>query len=91
MQGEVFVGTPGDDDYWTFSGRVSDSDDVVEGLTIVLGGVLDGYGAIAVVQADGTFSANRQFVGLQTGTATAWTFDWHGAESNLAEYWIVVT
>lgn len=85
-----FIGTAGYDDYWTFGGRVSDPDDVVEGMTVILGGVLDGYGAIAVVQADGTFSVTWQFVGLQTGTATARTFDWHGAESNLAEYWITV-
>jgi hypothetical protein len=76
---------------WTLQGTVSDADDAVSGLVVTFGGVFAGYSATATVQADGTFSLTQEFVGLQSGTATAQTQDAHGAVSNLATYEVTVT
>jgi len=86
-----FVGVEGPGDYWTFSGMVTDVDDVVEGMIVVFGGVLEPYNVSAVVEADGTFSLCDEFPGLQSGLASAQTQDDEGALSNLALYDIQVT
>jgi hypothetical protein len=86
-----FGGTEEPGDYWTFSGTVTDVDDDVEGMIVVLGGVLESYHVTALVQADGTFSLTHEFPGLQTGEATAVTEDWSHAQSNIAAYWVVVS
>ena len=75
---------------WIFEGTVTDVDDPVEGMVVNLGGVLASFNVTATVQADGTFSLTREFVGLQSGAATAQTQDPHGAYSNEAWYEIVV-
>ena len=85
-----FGATQGMGDIWTFSGSVTDVDDPVEGMIVNLGGVLAGYSVTATVQADGTFSLTREFLGLQSGPATAQTQDPHGAYSNEAWYEITV-
>ena len=50
---------------------------------------IDAEAQTATVQAGGTFSLTREFVGLQSGTATAQTQDPHGLYSN--EAWYVIT
>jgi len=77
-------------DLWTFHGTVTDVDDPVQGMVVNFGGVLASFSVTATVEADGTFSLTREFLGLQSGTATAQTQDPHGAYSNEAWYEIVV-
>lgn len=79
-----FLGTEGPGWSWTFSGTVTDPDEDVEGFIITFGGVLEGYGYTAIVQADGTFSITNVYVDLQSGTATAQTSDSFGELSELA-------
>jgi len=86
-----FFGTVGPVSYWTFSGMVTDVDDVVEGMVVTFGGVLSSYQVTATVQSDGTFSLTDQFVGLQSGTATAQTNDDEPLASNEAWYYVVIT
>jgi len=86
-----FVGVDGPGDYWTFSGVVTDVDDVVEGMIVVFGGVLEPYNVTTVVRADGTFSLSDEFPGLESGLASAQTEDDDGALSNLALYEVSVT
>jgi len=76
--------------FYTFSGRVTDADGPVEGLTITLGGVLADFNLTAIVQADGTFSITRELYDLEGGPATAQTQDGQGALSNLAECYVVL-
>lgn len=85
-----FGGVKGPGDGWTFSGEVTDVDDNVEGMIVVLGGVLEGYNVTATVQADGTFSLTDYFPGLESGTATAQTEDDASLESNVAWYLVTV-
>jgi hypothetical protein len=77
-------------DLWTFEGTVTDVDDPVEGMVVNFGGVLASFNVTATVEADGTFSLTREFLGLQSGTASAQTQDPHGAYSNEACYVITV-
>jgi len=81
-----FVGVQVEGDFWSWSGVVTDVDDDVEGLIVVLGGILEPYNVTATVLADGTFSLTDDFPDLPTGTATAQTEDCHGALSNIAWY-----
>jgi hypothetical protein len=85
-----FVGTESIDNFWTFSGTVSDSDQEVAGMVITFGGALEDYGFTAIVQADGTFELTEQFPGIYNGTATAWTFDDLGMKSNVATFYVTV-
>jgi hypothetical protein len=70
--------------YWTISGSVADSDDPVQGDVVTLGGVLASYNLSTTVGANGVFSFTVELLGLQEGTATAQTADPHGVLSNLA-------
>ena len=79
------------DDVWTIEGRVTDVDDDVEGMVVTLGGVLAEYNLTATVQADGTFSVTKILAGLSYGVATAQTEDDEGAESNLAQTYVVTS
>ena len=85
-----FLGVHGEGNYWTFSGTVTDVDDSVQGMNVTFGGVLTGYGWSAAVQSDGSFSLGAEFVGLQSGSATAQTQDWAHMWSNLAVYEVLV-
>lgn len=82
-----FWGYDEGNDMWTFSGTVTDIDDDVEELVIVLGGVLEGYQLTAPVYENGVFYKSEFFYGLCSGFATAQTTDQHGAESNIAYYY----
>jgi len=86
-----FGAVEGPGDYWTFEGTVTDPDDSVEGMVVTFGGVLASYSVSAVVRADGTFSLTQPFPGLETGIASAQTQDPHGALSNTAECWVLVS
>jgi hypothetical protein len=55
---------------------------------VTFGGVLADYGVTAIVQADGSFSITYQFVGLQSGIATAVTADLTGQTSNTASTYV---
>jgi hypothetical protein len=79
-----FRAEQGPEDFWTFSGTVTDVDDYVEGMTVYFGGVLAGYGYTATVYADGTFYMTHEIPDLQSGIATAQTYDWSLNPSNLA-------
>lgn len=76
-------------DFWTFSGKVYDPDDYVEGMTVYFGGVLAGYGYTATVEADGTFSITEEIPDLQGGVAAAQTYDWSLNPSNLAQCYVL--
>jgi len=76
--------------YWTLSGDVSDSAVGVAGMIVNFGGVFEPYDCSATVAADGTFSLTQEFVGLQSGTATAQTTDSLGRSSNVAATQVVV-
>jgi hypothetical protein len=69
---------------WIISGGVSDVDDEVAGWAIYFGGVLASYSISASTDEDGSFSIEVELPGLQSGDATAWTFDPHGLQSNVA-------
>ena len=71
--------------YWTISGTVTDIDYDVEGMPVFFGGVLSGYGIEGIVEYDGSFSLTVELPGLQSGTATAQTFDYSENYSNMAE------
>ena len=86
-----FGAVQGRGDFWTFEGTVTDPDDSVEGMVVTFGGVLEGYNVSAVVQADGTFSLTQPFPGLENGIASAQTQDPHGAFSNVAECYVLVS
>lgn len=75
---------------YTFSGRVLDANDPVQGFVVTFGGVVDGYGVTATVGADGYFETTAVLVGLHSGFATAQTRDPHGALSNTALYYVLV-
>ncbi|GEM_PF-6530160 len=68
--------------YWTFSGTVSD--EYAAGLTVRLGGLPSLEGKTATVGADGTFSFTVALQPGEEGTATAQTTDWWAQNSNLA-------
>jgi hypothetical protein len=85
-----FGGTEGPENFWTFAGTVTDPDQEVAGMIVTFGGVLEGYGYTAIVQADGTFTLTKEFPGIYSGTASAQTFDSLGMSSNLATYYITV-
>ena len=75
-------------DYWTFSGTVTDEDDNVDGMTVYFGGVLAAYGYTAIVGPNGTFSMTYEMPDLESGIATAQTYDWYGLPSNLAQCYV---
>ena len=77
-------------DLWTLTGTVTDVDDPVAGMVVSFGGVFANFGVTATVQADGTFSLTGEFLGLQSGTATAQTQDPHGLYSDETCYEITV-
>ncbi len=85
-----FVCIQGPGDFWTLTGTISDYDDPVEGDTITFGGVLANYHLTATVDEEGVFDVTYELRGLESGTATAQTFDPHGVASNLAAYWVSV-
>ncbi|MGA2799677.1 MAG: hypothetical protein ABSE63_19005 [Thermoguttaceae bacterium] len=76
-------------DFWTFSGKVYDPDDSVEGMTVYFGGVLGEYGFTATVDADGNFSITKEIPDLEGGIATAQTYDWSLKPSNLAQCYVL--
>jgi len=76
-------------DFWTFSGRVYDPDDDVEGMAVYFGGVLAEYGFTATVDADGSFSITKEIPDLEGGVATAQTYDWSLKPSNLAQCYVL--
>jgi hypothetical protein len=76
-------------DFWTFSGKVDDPDDYVEGMTVYFGGVLAEYGFTATVEADGTFSLTEEIPDLEGGVASAQTYDWSLNPSNLAQCYVL--
>ncbi|MBN2291190.1 MAG: hypothetical protein JXM70_02120 [Pirellulales bacterium] len=86
-----FSGSDQGEDRWTFSGTVSDVDDVIEGMVVTLGGILASYNITATVQSDGTFSVTDTFVGLTSGEATAQTEDDDSAESNVAVFTVMIS
>jgi hypothetical protein len=85
-----FVAEEGLLDYWTFSGTVTDIDYDVAGMPIFLGGVLFEYGIEAIVEADGSFSVTVELPGLQSGIATAQTFDYSENYSDVAQTTVAV-
>ena len=84
-----FTAAQENNEVWILSGTVTDSGVNVAGMTVSFGGVFAGYGASAVVNADGSFSETGVFEGLQSGTATAQTTNPLGQASNLAETIVV--
>ncbi|MCX7429097.1 MAG: hypothetical protein NTW96_26165 [Planctomycetia bacterium] len=78
-------------DTWRFQGTVTDVDDDVEGMQVVLGGILDGYDLTATVLSNGTFSVTASLPDLISGFATAQTEDWWGAASNVADTYVLVS
>ncbi len=72
-------------DHWTISGRVVDVDSDMETLTVIFGGLLEGY--TATIESDGTFSLAGQFPNLASGgNITAQTEDDQQAESEVVYY-----
>jgi len=68
---------------YILTGRVEDEDAV--GLEVSFGGLGSLESKTAVVQADGTFSLEVEFLEGEEGTATAQTTDWWGLVSQIAE------
>jgi len=85
-----FVGVDQGGGNWEFEGYVTDVDDVVEGMVVHLGGVLEPYYVNVAVQANGYFYVYQAFPGLESGYATAQTHDDEPADSNLALYYVTV-
>ena len=81
-----FFGEPEGYGFWMFTGMVTDVDDDPIGWTVTFSGVLSGH--YAVVQADGTFAYSVYLPPETFGDALAQTEDPHGAESNVAAFWI---
>jgi hypothetical protein len=77
-----FVASEGTNNYWTFTGKVTDES--AAGLTVTLGGVTGLDGSKVTVQADGTFSFTIQLEAGVSGTAMATVTDWWGLTSNTA-------
>jgi hypothetical protein len=73
--------------YWTFSGQVTD-DQNVNGLVVTLGGLPSLNGVTTTVNAQGWFSVTVQLGPNESGTATAQTTDAGGLASNVA--WTIV-
>jgi hypothetical protein len=86
-----FIGAEGPGHFWTYTGNVTDPDEDAEGFIITFGGILEGYGYTAIVQANGTFSITEEYIGLVSGAATAQTSDSFGELSNLAIDMVTVT
>lgn len=84
-----FAAEQGPWDFWTFSGKVYDPDDDVEGMTVYFGGVLAEYDFTATVDADGNFSITKEIPDLEGGVATAQTYDWSLKPSNLAQCYVL--
>jgi hypothetical protein len=84
-----FVGCMNGGDFWTFQGTVQDVDDAMQGRTVTFGGILEGYGVSATVQANGNFFLRQEFANMPTGIATAQTSDPHGLASNVATYAVI--
>ena len=68
---------------WTFSGQVTD-DQNVAGLIVRLGGLPSLNGVTATVNSQGWFSVTVQLGTNESGTATAQTTSVDGALSNVA-------
>lgn len=77
--------------HWTLSGNVTDVDDDVEGMVVTFGGVLAGQDVEAVVNGNGAFLIEADLEGVPSGPVTAQTEDPHGALSNMASVFVLVS
>ncbi len=76
-----FTATENSNNYWTFSGWVSDES--APGLIVQFGGLPSVTGKTAVVGTDGTFSLTVQLQPGEAGDVTAQVTDWWGLMSVL--------
>ena len=77
--------------HWTLSGNVTDVDDDVDGMVVTFGGVLAGRDVEAVVNGNSNFLIEADLEGVVSGSVSAQTEDPHGAPSNVASVFVLIS
>ncbi|NLE38581.1 MAG: hypothetical protein GX621_11200 [Pirellulaceae bacterium] len=76
---------------WVLSGNVTDVDDDLEGMVVTFGGILAGRNVETPVNGNGTFLIETDLEGVPSGLVSAQTVDPHGAPSNVAWCFVLVS